>query len=170
MVFSGHNHCYERSVAVKADKPDSNGVVYLTVGPAGAKTDGIVGDWFTAASYQDWTTYNNQEEQSGYMLITVSDDGVVTAQRKGIANTVQDSFIVGKSRLSVRSPGAPLPPHSINSTAQRISVPPPFPAGFDIAGRSIHTVRAVRTGTAEVILLPSRDTYGIVKMRPAMVY
>ncbi len=71
--FNGHNHAYERTVAVKAGAANPQGTVYLTTGSAGALTDGIDGDWFTAASYQDWTTYGNLPEMTTYVKFTVTD-------------------------------------------------------------------------------------------------
>jgi hypothetical protein len=93
IYFNGHNHAYERTYPVRDDRRDSTSVIYLTVGPGGAKTDDISGAWFTAASYKNWTGENeSQEKQSGYVLITVKEDGTVHGERRGIDNLLQDSF------------------------------------------------------------------------------
>jgi len=39
----------------------------------------VNGDWFTAASYQDWTTYGDLEGNTVYTKITV-DGGTVTGR------------------------------------------------------------------------------------------
>ena len=70
--------------------------MYLNVGPAGAKTNDLENSWFTAASYHDWTTSGDQEENSGYVQITVADDGNVSGTRFGISNELQDDFVLTK--------------------------------------------------------------------------
>jgi hypothetical protein len=102
-LFNGHNHAYERTVPIKGGQEDSGGTVYITVGPAGAKTDTINPNPLTAASYRDFTTYGDQEGMSGYMYITVSDDGTISGERRGIGDVVQDSFVIGESESSSES-------------------------------------------------------------------
>ncbi len=72
IFFNGHNHAYERSKPIKNEVEDPLGTVYITTGSAGALTDGIDTDWFTATSYQDWTTYGNLAEMTTYLKITVN--------------------------------------------------------------------------------------------------
>jgi len=98
--FNGHNHSYERTWPLKGLSKNPSGVVYITVGPAGAKADAITGAAFTAASYKNWTTYTNQEKMSGYMLMKVKDDGTVEGRRMGITNNVQDTFTLGRSTVT----------------------------------------------------------------------
>lgn len=40
-------------------------------GLGGALTETNTGDWFTAATYRDWSRYNEQEKMTTYLLITV---------------------------------------------------------------------------------------------------
>ena len=92
--FNGHDHAYERTFPVKGDAVDPHGVVYITVGPCGAKTDRISGAWYTSASYKQWTRYDNQEQMSGFMQITVKNDGSVEGKHIGIGNVVHDRFTI----------------------------------------------------------------------------
>ncbi len=72
IYFNGHNHAYERTYPVKGNSVNEQGTIYITTGSAGASTDTVNSDWFTAKSYKDWTTYNNQEEMTTYLKITVN--------------------------------------------------------------------------------------------------
>ncbi|RLE30570.1 MAG: hypothetical protein DRJ61_12590 [Acidobacteria bacterium] len=71
IFFNGHNHAYERTHPVRGSTVDPTGPVYITTGSAGALTDGINGDWFTAASYMQWTDYADLEDMTTYLEITV---------------------------------------------------------------------------------------------------
>lgn len=77
MYINGHNHAYERSHPVKGQQVDAQGTVYLTVGVAGALTDGNTADqWFDAASYHNWASYGEQEKMTTYSVITVNGPAV----------------------------------------------------------------------------------------------
>ncbi|MBW2262514.1 MAG: metallophosphoesterase [Deltaproteobacteria bacterium] len=89
--FNGHNHAYERTHPVRGGDIDETGTVYITVGVAGALTDTITGDWFTAYSYQDWTTYGNQEDMTTYLEVTV-DGGTLSCQVVSLGAGVVDTF------------------------------------------------------------------------------
>jgi hypothetical protein len=84
LVVNGHNHAYERTLAVRGSAADPTGTTYVTVGPAGALTDGADGDWFTAATYEKWTTYGDPDGNSGYLRVTV-DGGTVLVERLSLA-------------------------------------------------------------------------------------
>ncbi|HWB80654.1 MAG TPA: metallophosphoesterase [Nannocystaceae bacterium] len=49
-VFNGHNHTYERTVAIRGDVEADDGVVYVTTGHGGSEGGPPLGAWFTAAS------------------------------------------------------------------------------------------------------------------------
>ena len=77
IYFNGHNHAYERTIKVNGDSANENGTAYITTGVAGALTDTSTGDWFTAASYRDWTAnYANVEEMASYTIVTVDESGI----------------------------------------------------------------------------------------------
>lgn len=102
MHINGHNHGYERTHKVKGGDrlgigaiQDSNGVMYLTTGTAGASYDGVTGGSFTAAKWPDWTTYGNWEEIVTYTIFTI-DAGSITGETKslGIPDNPVDTFTV----------------------------------------------------------------------------
>ncbi|CAM2064707.1 Metallophosphoesterase [Sulfidibacter corallicola] len=77
--FNGHNHAYERTYPVNGQDVDRNGVTYVTVGTAGGLSDGVNGDWFTAATYQNWTHYGDSgyhDKMTTYLKMTVTDDAI----------------------------------------------------------------------------------------------
>jgi hypothetical protein len=82
IYFNGHNHAYLRTFAVKGDnRNDSQGTVYITVGPAGgAPGEGKDGQFlFAAAAADDWTQYGSEhydEQMATYLKITVAGNGV----------------------------------------------------------------------------------------------
>jgi hypothetical protein len=93
MFFNGHNHCYERSYALKADPNDEegyirddNGTVYLTVGSAGGGSDGSpdlsdpltevtvhIPEW---AQVRRWSKYAFAREITVYLKVKVDGDQV----------------------------------------------------------------------------------------------
>jgi hypothetical protein len=78
LVVTGHNHAYERTHAVRGNAIDATGTTYITVGTAGALTDGVTGDWFTAATYERWTDdYGDLAANTGYLRVTVNGDTVL---------------------------------------------------------------------------------------------
>jgi hypothetical protein len=89
--FNGHNHAYERTYPVRGSEVDASGTVYITVGVAGALTDTISGDWFTAYSYEEWTTYGDEEGMTTYLEVTV-DGASVTGQVVSLGDGVVDTF------------------------------------------------------------------------------
>ena len=48
LVFSGHDHGYERTVPITGGKPADDGTTYVICAGAGAGLYGFDGDWFTA--------------------------------------------------------------------------------------------------------------------------
>jgi hypothetical protein len=84
LVVTGHNHAYERTHPVRGNAIDPSGTTYITVGTAGALTDGVTGDWFTAASYEQWTDYGDLEGNTGYLRVTVAGD-TVRVERMSLA-------------------------------------------------------------------------------------
>ncbi len=73
IYFNGHNHAYERSHKIRGNQLDPDGTAYITVGVAGALTDGNAGNaWFDAATYADWSTYNDQAGMTTYTVVTVN--------------------------------------------------------------------------------------------------
>jgi hypothetical protein len=51
--------------------PDPAGTVYLTVGAVGALTDDVSGDWFTAATYEQWTPSAQADSMATYVKVHV---------------------------------------------------------------------------------------------------
>jgi hypothetical protein len=91
VYFNGHNHHSERTHRVRADGLDPTGTAYITVGSGGALTDTLSGDWSTAFSYREWTSYGNQEAMTTYLKITV-DGSVVRGEVVSLGDGVVDSF------------------------------------------------------------------------------
>jgi len=91
IYFNGHNHAYERTHPVLGGQLDANGTTYITVGTAGALTDGNEPDWFTAKSYQDWTSYGDYEQMTTYLRITV-DGAAVSGEVVTLSGNVVDQF------------------------------------------------------------------------------
>jgi hypothetical protein len=84
LVVNGHNHAYERTHPVRGNAIDPSGTTYITVGTAGALTDGVTGDWFTAATYEQWTDYGDLDGNTGYLRVTVAGD-TVRVERMSLA-------------------------------------------------------------------------------------
>jgi hypothetical protein len=79
IYFNGHNHAYERSFRLRGETQSDSGTSYITVGTAGALTNGVNGNWFTEASYHDWTHYGDQDynrKMTTYLKITVDGDRI----------------------------------------------------------------------------------------------
>jgi hypothetical protein len=97
IYINGHNHAYERTHPVRGAQRDPAGTVYLTVGVAGAPTDDAVGDWFTAATYRNWTTYGNLDGNAGYLRITV-DGGQISGEMYslGVGLGAVDTFQIAR--------------------------------------------------------------------------
>lgn len=101
IYFNGHNHAYERTHKIKADQLNDQGTAYITVGVVGALTNGNDTDWFTAASYHDWTSYGTSgfdEHMTTYLKITVDENNISgTVKSLGITDPtdVVDSFVYG---------------------------------------------------------------------------
>jgi hypothetical protein len=95
VYFNGHNHAYERTAPVRGAAVDPAGTTYLTVGPAGAPTDGVNGAWFTARSNGDWASYGDLESNTLYTRVAV-DGRSISVQVFSLAGgaTPVDSFTV----------------------------------------------------------------------------
>ncbi len=91
VFFNGHNHAYERTHAVRGDALDPTGTVYITTGVGGALTDGNMRDWFTAATYSDWTSYGNQASMTTYLEVTV-DGAAISGEVVSLVDGVVDTF------------------------------------------------------------------------------
>ena len=105
IYFNGHNHAYERSKKVLASSEDENGTTYITVGVAGAQTDTITGDWFTAADYRNWTSnFADLEKMATYTIITIDGENIsgtvksLTADNLLNSDTV-DTFTYGAGQI-----------------------------------------------------------------------
>ncbi len=100
IFFNGHNHAYERTHPIKGDTIDNSGTVYLTVGSAGGAFNAVATDWFTAASYKDWTSWGGtgfNEKMTTYTKVTISGSSV-SAKTRNIHNLTDpvDEFILLK--------------------------------------------------------------------------
>jgi hypothetical protein len=95
LLVNGHNHAYERTHPVRGTSIDPTGTTYITVGVAGATTDDVYGDWFTAATYANWTTYGDLPGNAGYLKVTV-DGGTVSADfySLGVGPAAVDSVVL----------------------------------------------------------------------------
>jgi hypothetical protein len=91
--FNGHNHAYERTAKIRGAAVDQGGTTYITVGSGGALVDGVNGDWFTAATYQKWTSWGDAEGNTTYVKMHVAGDSV-TGAVKSLAqgDAAVDSF------------------------------------------------------------------------------
>jgi hypothetical protein len=81
IYFNGHNHAYLRTYAVKGDRRDDTGTVYITVGPAGGSPgEGADGQFpFAAAAAGDWARYGSEDyedQMATYLKITVGGSAV----------------------------------------------------------------------------------------------
>jgi predicted phosphodiesterase len=95
IYFNGHNHAYERSKKILANNEDSNGTAYITVGVAGAQTDTITGDWFTAADYRNWTNnFADLEKMATYTIISVDGSDITGTVKSLDPNNLLNSEIV----------------------------------------------------------------------------
>jgi len=91
IYFNGHSHAYERTHAVRGDQLDPTGTAYVTTGVGGALTDTNIVDWFTAATYADWTTYGDRDSMTTYMVISV-DGASISGRVVSLADGVVDAF------------------------------------------------------------------------------
>lgn len=126
IYFNGHNHAYERTKRMLGNSESPNGTAYITVGVAGAQTDTITGDSFTAASYNDWTdNYANLESMATYTIITVDDDSIT-----GQVKTLDASIVPDIVDTYNYNGGQVLDDFIFSNSFEQISVP--FIAGCQI--------------------------------------
>jgi len=95
IFFNGHNHAYERTHPVSSEAVDISGTTYITVGTAGALSDTLETDWFTAASYHDWTFYGEpgfQDKMTTYLKVTVDGASAIGEVYSLGLDQIVDSF------------------------------------------------------------------------------
>ena len=92
LVFTGHEHCYARTVPVRDSKPDSHGTVYITTGRSGTEAwDGSVRRPFDSVYY-------NPMDMPMYLVLQVEpDDFRVTAYKN-------DGTIIDAVTVPAKSP------------------------------------------------------------------
>lgn len=103
VVFSGHEHIYERTKPIKDLNPDEAGTVYIIAGSGGSWVYGCKGNVPEAKS----RLYEKCEGISGFVLVDVGDEGInlsVTKVYRGNNTESQseiiDSFKINKSDRS----------------------------------------------------------------------
>lgn len=83
LVMNGHNHCYERTVPIRAGAQDPTGTTYITTSGGGVEMYDATGDWFTAAS----------SGEHHFVRVDVGAQGF-SVQAKGLDGSSLDSFTV----------------------------------------------------------------------------
>ncbi|MCK9525995.1 MAG: metallophosphoesterase family protein [Limnochordia bacterium] len=84
LYLAGHNHCYERSLPIKADKLDPEGVIYMTHGPVGDKLYSVGNEWWSATTLEGFSMYS----------IYSFEGSRIRGTAKTLDGTVVDEFVL----------------------------------------------------------------------------
>ncbi len=107
VVFSGHEHIYERTKPLRGLKPDEAGTVYIIAGSGGSWVYGCKGN----VTEGENNFYEKCEGVCGFVLVNAGDDGMklsMISVSEGRAAAMEsesiDSFEIGKSDRLLADP------------------------------------------------------------------